>query len=58
MARKGSLLSAVDEMGDPHISTEIHQMCASVVQVGHVFLANPSEQTLQKLREFNERQLR
>ena len=43
-------------MNDPHISTEMHRMCASVVQVVHVFRATPPAQTLPTLKEFDTRQ--
>ena len=43
MTRIDDLLSAVDELKDPHISTHMHRMCAYVVQVVHIFRATPFE---------------
>ena len=56
MERVDDLLSAFAEMNDPHISTEMHRMCASVVQIVHIFRATPPSQTLPMLEEFDSRQ--
>lgn len=58
MRRFDDVLPTFEEMNDPHIYKEMHRVCASVVQVMHVFRATPLEQTLQGLREFEKRQLR
>lgn len=52
------LLSAVEEMNDPHISTEMHRLSASVAQVVHVLRATLPEKTALILREFDKLQLR
>ena len=43
MKRIDELLSAVEELNDQHISTQMHILCASVIQVVHIFRANPVE---------------
>lgn len=52
------LFFAVEEMNGPHISAEMHRLCASVVQVVHVLRVTSSQQTAPMLRKFDERQIR
>ena len=56
MTRIDELLTAVEELDDPHISTHMHRLCASVVQVVHIFRATPYEQTAPLLDEFDAQQ--
>ena len=55
IATVDNLLSAVAEMEDPHISTEMHRMCASVVQIVHILRATPPDQTTPLLDEYDAR---
>lgn len=45
-------------LGDPHISTGLRRICASVVQFVQVFRATQPKKMLPILREFDERQLK
>ena len=56
MTRVDDLLSAVETLHDPHISTHMHRLCASVVQVVHIFRATPYEQTEPLLAAFDAQQ--
>lgn len=58
MNRFDDLLSDFKEMNGQYISTKMHRIRASVVQVVHAFHTNPPEQTLPILRTFDKRQLR
>lgn len=53
MALAKNLLTAVEELKGPHISTKMHWMCESVVQVVNVFRATRFEQTAPLLAEFD-----
>lgn len=50
------LLDTVAEMKGPHIFTEIHRMCAFVVQIIQIFRATPLEQTIPLFDEYDARQ--
>lgn len=56
MACVDDLLSAVAEVDDPHIPTEIHRMCTSVVQIVRILCATPPEQKTPLLDEYDVRQ--
>lgn len=43
MARIEYLRSAVEKFKDPHISTNMHRLCASIVQVIRILRATPYE---------------
>lgn len=51
-ARVNDLLSAVVKMGDPHISTKKHRICASVRPIVHVLRTSPPAQIKTLLQEY------
>ena len=53
MTRIDNLLTAVSEMRNPHTAMHMHRLCASVVQVVHIFRSTPPLQTLPLVPEFD-----
>ena len=53
MTRIDELLSAVLEMQNPHTAMHMHRLCASVVQVVHIFRSTPPSQTLPLVTAFD-----
>lgn len=53
MAQVDDLMSAVEDMSDPHVSTEMHRLCASVVQVVLFLQVTPPVQTMPILRDLD-----
>ena len=56
MKRIDELLTAVAELQNPHVAMHMHRMCASVVQVVHIFRSTPPAQTLPLVPAFDAQQ--
>lgn len=56
MAHVDDFLSAVEEMSNPHIYTEIHRLCASVVKFLHIFRATRPAQIMPLLKDYYQHQ--
>lgn len=55
MARADELLTAVKDIHDPHIATDMRRMSASAIQAVYVLLVNPYENIAPLLAEFDAR---